>query len=65
MAMGSPFIVAQAGLNGKVYHLGRFHTVEEAVAVVTAWRREHMPYSTEAPSSAPVARGQQEFDFAA
>src|SRR5712692_8262506 len=55
--------VAQAGLNGEVHNLGFFLTVEEANAVVVAWRQEHMPYSTETP--APLPSAQNTLDFAA
>lgn len=37
--------VAQAGMNGKQNYLGGFDTREEAEAIVTEWRRAHMPYS--------------------
>lgn len=37
--------VANVSSAGERTHLGYFSTVEEASAVVVAWRREHMPYS--------------------
>lgn len=37
--------IASAELRGERHYLGRYSTVEEAASVVTAWRREHMPYS--------------------
>lgn len=40
--------IAKAKLNYKNYQLGRFDTVEEAAAVVAAWRAENMPFSEEA-----------------
>lgn len=36
---------AQVQLNRQSYILGRFATEAEAAAVVSAWRREHMPFS--------------------
>ena len=36
---------AQARLDRKKHHLGCFATVAEAEAVVTGWRRIHMPFS--------------------
>lgn len=44
--------LAGAKLNYKRYNLGRFDTLEEAAAVVAAWRAKHMPYSEEAASVA-------------
>jgi hypothetical protein len=48
---------AQAKLDGKNHWLGYFATEEEAAAVAAAWRRQHMPYSSdarEALEGAPV-----------
>lgn len=36
---------AQAQLDGKNRHLGCFGTAEEAGTAISAWRREHMPWS--------------------
>lgn len=36
---------AHACVDGKRRTLGYFDTIEEAAAVVSAWRREHMPFS--------------------
>ena len=36
---------ATARLNGTIHSLGSYATAEEAAEVVSAWRREHMPYS--------------------
>lgn len=36
---------AQAGLNGENNYLGGYEDINEAAAVVAAWRREHMPFS--------------------
>lgn len=51
--MGKPYL-ASAKKNGEYVYLGRFDTLHEAEAVVTRWRREHMPYSIkdQAPSGA-------------
>lgn len=38
---------AQAQLAGRHHFIGRFATEEEAGAAVSAWRREHMPFSEE------------------
>lgn len=38
--------VAQVQLDGRKYHLGLFDDAAEAASVVAAWRREHMPWST-------------------
>lgn len=40
--------IARVRLNYKQHYLGRFATVEEAAAVVEAFRREHMPFSEDA-----------------
>lgn len=40
--------VAQATLNGRQHHLGRYHIEEEAAAAAAAFRAEHMPFSREA-----------------
>lgn len=40
--------IAQAGPEGTNRYLGSFATREEAAAVVTAWRRQHMPFSADA-----------------
>lgn len=37
--------IAKATINRKVHHVGIFHDPGEAEKAVTAWRREHMPYS--------------------
>ncbi|MEK6291064.1 MAG: HNH endonuclease [Paraburkholderia tropica] len=39
--------MARAQCNGKRVYLGVFATAEEAAAVVSAWRRENMPFSVE------------------
>ncbi len=39
---------AQATLAGNYHHLGYFPTQAEAAAVAAAFRREHMPYSSDA-----------------
>jgi hypothetical protein len=44
--------VAQATLAGKHHYLGLFATRAEAAEVAAAFRREHMPFSTDARSSA-------------
>lgn len=36
---------AEVQLRKERFYLGRFATPEEAEAAVSAWRREHMPYS--------------------
>jgi hypothetical protein len=36
---------ARAEMNGRYYWLGRHATLDEAEAVVVAWRQEHMPIS--------------------
>lgn len=38
--------VAQATVNYKHHHLGRFASEDEAAAVAAAFRREHMPFAT-------------------
>lgn len=38
---------AFATLDGRVRHIGRFPTEEEAAAAAGAWRSEHMPFSVE------------------
>lgn len=40
--------VARCKLGGKTYCLGTFDTEEEAGAVASAWRAEHMPFSPDA-----------------
>ena len=35
-------------LNGVKYHLGMFHSEDEAGTVAAKWRAEHMPFSLEA-----------------
>ena len=37
--------IAKAMLNRKPHHIGIFHDLEEAAQAVTAWRKEHLPYS--------------------
>lgn len=37
--------VAKAMLNRKPHHIGIFDNINDAAEAVTAWRREHMPYS--------------------
>lgn len=37
--------MAKATLAGEQFYLGYFDDLKEAEKVVTAWRREHMPYS--------------------
>jgi hypothetical protein len=37
---------AKGKLHGKLYHLGSYDTVEEALRARISWEREHMPYST-------------------
>ena len=37
--------MARVTLDGESHYLGRFVAIEEAEAVVVAFRREHMPYS--------------------
>ena len=37
--------LARAKLNQKVHNLGSYRSVEEAEAVVVAFRRAHMPFS--------------------
>jgi len=39
---------ASAQLNKRTFFLGRFATEESAAAAVEAWRRDHMPFSSEA-----------------
>jgi hypothetical protein len=39
---------ARVQLDGKTHHLGRHATEAEAAAVSAAWRREHMPFSSDA-----------------
>jgi hypothetical protein len=39
--------VASAGVGGRVYHLGRYRSEDEAARVAAAFRREHMPYATD------------------
>lgn len=36
---------AEVTLGGRGHHLGYFSDMREAEAIVTAWRRQHMPYS--------------------
>lgn len=40
--------LAQAGLNGKRYYLGRFVDPVEAARAAADFRREHMPFSADA-----------------
>lgn len=40
--------MARGKLNGRQFHLGRFHSEEEAAAVAAAFRAEHLPFSQEA-----------------
>ena len=42
---------AGATVNGKYHYLGYYATAEEASAVVTQWRAEHMPFSVEPVAS--------------
>lgn len=42
--------IAGVKINYKRHNLGRFDTLEEAAAVVAAFRAEHMPFSEEALS---------------
>jgi len=37
--------MAKAQVNGKQQYLGYFSDLKDAEAAVTAWRREHMPFS--------------------
>ncbi len=53
---------ARATLNGTRTLLGTFPTIEEANSVVVAWRKEHVPYSTETP--APLPSAENTLDFA-
>lgn len=39
--------IAQVKMGGKMYHLGRFHSKEEANSVVVDWRRKNMPGATD------------------
>lgn len=39
---------AKVRLNYRHHQLGVYDTIEEAAAVVAAWRQEHMPFSEEA-----------------
>jgi hypothetical protein len=40
--------IAQAHLEGRLHHLGRFDTEIEAAMAARAWRLEHMPFTVEA-----------------
>jgi hypothetical protein len=44
---------AQVTLAGREHRLGRYATQEEAAAVASAFRREHMPYSADARGAQP------------
>jgi hypothetical protein len=48
----SGYWVARVQVDGERRTLGRFDTQEEAVAVVSAWRREHVPFSHDAREAA-------------
>ncbi len=45
---------AQVRLAGKCHRLGHFATREEAAAVASAFRREHMPFSADARTGRPT-----------
>jgi hypothetical protein len=47
---------AQVRLAGKPHNLGRFAAREEAAAVASAFRREHMPFSADARGGQPKGR---------
>lgn len=53
---------AQLGCNGKHYMLGRFDTIEEADAAVSALRQELMPYADE--SARTTVRGYENLNHA-
>jgi hypothetical protein len=48
--VGSRFI-ARVRLDGVLHNLGRYDTAEEAAAAASAFRAEHMPYSSDASAA--------------
>lgn len=43
--------IAAQSLRGKLYHLGSYETEREAADAALAWRKVHMPFAVEGPTS--------------